>query len=635
MNLANQSRIFTTALITIVLLTAKLYFDSAAKINNELNTYEKVTNVVQGIFELNMLTDEYISTQKERTIVQWRNRHASLTNLLLIIEKQSFENRSTIINRTRLNLSKVRTLFHKVIVLENIEGINIPSNNKNLINRITAQARLLTQQIVSDVNRMKVNSQIVLEQAKNRLTLLMKITLILIGVIFFTFMCWMKIKFLSPILKLNQHSQRLAQGNYHEKMLFSGKNEIAELSKSFNMMTQTISEKIEALTEKSDSLENSKKELERSLASIKSAELRYGNIFNSSYDCIISINDEGLIQTINPAGEKLFGYSEFELTGKNVTRIMPSPDKENHDSYIKNYKISGKPKIIGVGRTLEGLRKDGTLIPIALTVSKITIDGQVFFNGVIRDITEELAAKESLIEFNRQLMSTNKELESYAYSISHNLRSPLRAIDGYSMILLKDFAKSLDDEAQDYLSRIRSSTRKMGELFTDLLKMSRITQETLDVKPLNLSELANEEMGHLQSAHPDRVIEFLCAPDIDATGDQILIQAVLENLLNNAVKYTEKESTAIIQFDAYQNENKDKIYFIKDNGVGFNMAHKDKLFKAFQRLHKDKDFEGSGIGLATVQRIIERHNGKIWAESEPDKGATFYFTLKPRNENNG
>lgn len=635
MNLVNQLRLFSLILVAIIISSASLYYMSTVKVKSELHTYTRIGEVVQGIFELNLLTNEHIATRTKRSQIQWNNRHASLANLLLIIESHSDTSESDIINRTRLNLAKVRSLFLKIITIENLNAEHMPAPAKILINRINSQARLLSQQIVSDVNRIKDYSQTNLNNTENNLTFIIQSTLLLIAISFLLMTYWIRRSFLSPILKLNEHSSRLSQGDYHAKIDLQGSNEITDLSRSFNVMSKTIAEKIDSLIKNAETLEKSKQKLEQSILNTKPAELLYKEIFSSAADCLISINDTGIIQTINPAGEKIFGYREAELIGKNITIIMPSPYKEKHDSYLANYKKTGEATIIGRGRQVEGLRKDGTVMPIALAISEIHLEGAVYYSGVLRDITEELEAKESMLNVNQKLEATNKELEAYAYSISHDLRSPLRAIDGYSMILIEDFADKLDDEALLYLSRIRTGTGKMGELITDMLKMSRITQETLNIKHLNLAQLAEEEIVCQRAAHSDRDIEFSCENIVPAYGDEVLIRAVLENLLGNAVKYTAKQLTAKIEFSYTQAADGQAVFTIKDNGVGFNMDYKDKLFKAFQRLHKNNEFEGSGIGLATVQRIIERHNGKIWAESEPNKGAIFYFTLNPDAGNNG
>lgn len=230
-------------------------------------------------------------------------------------------------------------------------------------------------------------------------------------------------------------------------------------------------------------------------------------------------------------------------------------------------------------------------------------------------------------ERTTELLNSNKELEAFSYSVSHDLRSPLRAIDGFSKLLLDEYESKLDPAAQDYLYRIRNGCQRMGRLIDDLLSLAKVSRYQLQRETVNLSETAYHITQQLQESSPHRRVEFIVARDLTADADPRLIGIVLENLLGNAWKYTNKIPAAQIEFGA---TNKDGIntYFVRDNGAGFEMQYVEKLFKVFQRLHTDSEFPGSGVGLATVERIIQRHGGKVWAESAPDKGATFYFTLE-------
>jgi signal transduction histidine kinase len=246
---------------------------------------------------------------------------------------------------------------------------------------------------------------------------------------------------------------------------------------------------------------------------------------------------------------------------------------------------------------------------------------------------KQLAAEQKIhnlnSELNTQLDSVNnlnKELESFTYSVSHDLRGPLRSLDGFSHILLRDYTKILDERGQGFLNRIRVNAQRMGQLIDDLLRLSRLTRAELIIKPIDLSEIAIELSEDLQLAEPQRQVKFIIAKDLKTKGDFSLIKAVMENLMGNSWKYTSKCDLAEIQI-GQQIEQDQTVFYIKDNGAGFDMTHVDKLFAPFQRLHSDKDYPGTGIGLATVQRIIQRHSGIIWAESKPNKGADFYFSL--------
>jgi len=234
---------------------------------------------------------------------------------------------------------------------------------------------------------------------------------------------------------------------------------------------------------------------------------------------------------------------------------------------------------------------------------------------------------ESLVETRTaELKAANKELESFSYSISHDLRAPLRSISGFSQIILDDHGAALNDEARILFARVIDNTQRMSELINDLLKLSRLGREELNTASVNFDHLVAEVMQSLQANDKQRNVEFTCEPLGSVVADQRLLKIVIENLLSNAWKYTSKTDTAQIRVGKQKHEN-ETVFFVKDNGAGFNMDYADKIFGAFQRLHKHDEFEGSGIGLATVQRIIHRHGGRIWAEAESGKGASFYFTL--------
>jgi light-regulated signal transduction histidine kinase (bacteriophytochrome) len=231
-----------------------------------------------------------------------------------------------------------------------------------------------------------------------------------------------------------------------------------------------------------------------------------------------------------------------------------------------------------------------------------------------------------------ELKAVNKELEAFSYSVSHDLRAPLRSIDGFSQALLEDSMEYLDETGQDYLKRIRSATQRMGQLIDDMLTLSQVTRSDLRRESVDLSGLAHRVALDLQQMNPDRQVEFQIQPKLVTHGDTRLLQVVLDNLLNNAHKFTASQTVPKIEFGAIEQENGIPAYFVRDHGVGFDMAFVDKLFRPFQRLHGMREFPGNGIGLATVQRIVHRHGGQVWAEGALNQGATFYFTLAEAEE---
>lgn len=249
------------------------------------------------------------------------------------------------------------------------------------------------------------------------------------------------------------------------------------------------------------------------------------------------------------------------------------------------------------------------------------------FNHMTEQLSASYATLERRVaERTAQLEATTKELESFSYSVSHDLRAPLRAIDGFSRILLEDYGQDLTPEGRQHLDRIRSAAQRMALLIDDLLNLSRLTRAHLRHEPLDLTALAQDIASELRRAEPGRSVEFIIADGLRAEGDPSLMRAALQNLLGNAWKFSGRRERARVEVGS-EDKNGERIYFVRDNGAGFDMSYADKLFGAFQRLHGMTDFPGTGVGLATVQRIIHRHGGRIWADAQVEKGATFYFTL--------
>ncbi|HSW71009.1 MAG TPA: response regulator, partial [Gammaproteobacteria bacterium] len=241
-------------------------------------------------------------------------------------------------------------------------------------------------------------------------------------------------------------------------------------------------------------------------------------------------------------------------------------------------------------------------------------------------IQTQLSLSDMRTTLLRDLAASNRELESFSYSVSHDLRAPLRNINGLSEILLEEYSDKLDEQGKKYLKRIRLASKRMGQIIDDLLRLAKIAHSELRRETINLSELVNKICDGFKSETIDRNIDFLIARDIMVEGDRGLLQTALENLLSNAIKFTAKHASARIEFGMQEQDGK-QVYFIRDDGAGFDSIYSTRLFRVFQRLHRNDEFAGTGVGLATTLRVIERHGGRIWAEGAIEKGATFYFTL--------
>jgi signal transduction histidine kinase len=274
------------------------------------------------------------------------------------------------------------------------------------------------------------------------------------------------------------------------------------------------------------------------------------------------------------------------------------------------------------------------LLPLFVLLSGLAVTFLLF--GVtfmlVRSRVRAEKAGQDLEHANHELEATNRELEAFSYSVSHDLRAPLRSIDGFSQILMEDYTDEIDEEGKDYLGRVRAASQRMGRLIDDILGLSRVTRGTMSRERLDLGALATEVAEELRETRPERKVEFSAQKGLEVWGDPKLLRVALANLIGNAWKFTEKTPEARIEFgldEELSREGRVPVYYVRDNGAGFDMTYANKLFGAFQRLHGADEFEGTGIGLATVQRVVHRHGGRIWAEGEVDRGATFYFTLRP------
>jgi signal transduction histidine kinase len=268
-------------------------------------------------------------------------------------------------------------------------------------------------------------------------------------------------------------------------------------------------------------------------------------------------------------------------------------------------------------------------------IARIDYHSQAYLSQIERDEAyralresqqELLESNTSLLVLNERLEAVNKELGAFSYSVSHDLRAPLRSIDGFSQALLEDYADRLDGPGQQHLQRVRAASQRMGQLIDDMLRLSQLTRSEMSRTSVNMSSLAEAIATELQEGGPERQVEFLITPELVVNADARLMRIALENLLANAYKFTEKHPRARIELGVTRHES-ETVYFVRDDGAGFEMAYADKLFGAFQRLHTADEFPGTGVGLATVQRIIHRHGGRVWAEGAVGEGATFFFTL--------
>jgi PAS domain S-box-containing protein len=335
--------------------------------------------------------------------------------------------------------------------------------------------------------------------------------------------------------------------------------------------------------------------------------------------------DTGCIIDANEAAIKYYGWPREQITRMKIQDINMSEPEEIEEAMEK---VRDQKRI---SFEFRHRRADGSIRDVEIFSSNIKVQGNDILHTIVYDITERKREEEELNKYRDHLeelvRERTAELEAFSYSVSHDLRAPLRTIDGFGQALLEDYDNKLDAQGKDYLTRIRTATSTMAELIEDMLKLSRITRSEMDIIKVNLSNIAKSITDELRKSQPQRIVNIKIADSLEDWADPRLMRIVLENLLGNAWKFTGEKEPAEIEFGLIKKDEAE-IYFVRDNGAGFDMEYAHKLFAPFQRLHNIEEYPGTGIGLAIIKRIIHRHGGKVWAEGEPDKGATFYFTLR-------
>ncbi len=367
---------------------------------------------------------------------------------------------------------------------------------------------------------------------------------------------------------------------------------------------------------------------------------RMAAIIESTDDAIFSKTLDGTILTWNRGAEKLYRYSAAEVLGRKVSLLAPDDQHDEFGEFLRQVKHGTSIEHYETVRR----RKDGTQIDVSLTISPIRDShGKIIGASTIaRDITERKQAEVEIREMNAglerlvrirtaHLETVNRELEAFSYTVSHDLRAPLRAIDGFARMFLSQKSSQLDEQGQHYLTVIHTSARKMGRLIDDLLAFSRFGRIEFEKSDIDMTKLAQTVIDELQESNEDTPMSLLIKTLPPAWGNSALVRQVLINLISNAMKFTRSSPNPTIEIGG-EVAGSETIYYVRDNGIGFDMQFADKLFSVFQRLHKSEQFEGTGVGLAIVQRVVQRHGGRVWANGKPREGATFFFSLPLKPE---
>ena len=357
----------------------------------------------------------------------------------------------------------------------------------------------------------------------------------------------------------------------------------------------------------------------KDLTAAKKSEDKFRALLNSAPDATVIVNESGIIEMMNDQTEQLFGYTREELIGKTVELLIPHELAEKHAAHRLNFMQSARVRTMGEGIVLNAVKKNGQHFPVEISLSPLQTDEGLLVSAAVRDIS-----RRRMLE--QDLRQSHAEMESFTYSVSHDLRAPLRNIVGFTSILEEEYTNQLDDEAKRLTGIIRSNTLKMGRLVDDLLEFARMRKQDLVKTHIDSNAMVTAVLADLKPQTAALSIEWHIADLLPANADRNMLRQVWINLLSNAVKYSQHSPLIQIQVRSSVQDGQ-TVFSVKDNGVGFNEKYKHKLFNVFQRLHSPEQFEGTGVGLALVEKIVSRHGGRVWASGKENEGACFYFSL--------
>jgi two-component system, LuxR family, sensor kinase FixL len=358
-------------------------------------------------------------------------------------------------------------------------------------------------------------------------------------------------------------------------------------------------------------------------AALQESEARMRAVFESVADAIITIDEYGAIERINPAAETLFGYTQVEVVGENVSMLMPSGHRERHDGYLAHYRATGERRIIGIGREVEGRRKNGTVFPIELTVTEMWLGTRRMFTGVVRDISQRKQAEQENRQLLQELTSANEELTNFAYVVSHDLKAPLRGIGSLADWLATDYAEHFNDEGREHMRLLINRVHRMGALIDGILQYSRVGRVREARAPVDLNRMLADVVDLL--APPPHITVEVQPGMPTLVLEPTRLQQVFHNLVSNAIKYMDKPAGHVaVGWSAQGGEWR---FTVSDNGPGIEARHFERIFQLFQTLAPRDRVESTGVGLALVKKIVEMYQGRVGVESVMGQGSTFWFTL--------
>jgi PAS domain S-box-containing protein len=571
----------------------------------------------QDANELGFITNSYLLFHDQSQLTLWQSKENSLSRNLAAL-KGGNQQQQNLINDMRSNQQRMTAVF--IEIKTDIGNNPVASGSLDYVGTAYSRLAVQNQGFIADANQLALLLRNQVVQIEQRNSQLIFILFIVFGLVIIANFILINRRVAGSLSKLLAGTKTIGSGNLDYRVPVKGNDELGELSGAFNQMTSDL----KSVTSSKRELEKEIEQRKKAEKALQESEREYKSLAENIPDVVTRYDKDLHYIFANTAAGQAAGISTEAFIGKTNLELGMDPEQvEFWMKHVRNVFTTGKPDTMEFQwQAPDGLKYQQTII-----TPEFDSDGSVkTVLCITHNLTELKRTEESLRRYTSELETANKELESFSYSVSHDLRAPLRTLDGFSEMMLEEYGDRLDEDGKDYLNRIRKASQTMSELIDAILNLSRISRAEMHRDQVDLSDLARSILEGLKQSQPERRAEIIIAPELRVNGDLALLRVALNNLLENAWKYTRKCPQTRIELGKIE-EKGEKFYFIKDNGIGFDMKYQDKLFQPFQRLHTSNEYPGTGIGLATVQRVIHRHNGRIWAESEVGKGSTFYFTL--------
>jgi PAS domain S-box-containing protein len=603
---------FSLVIILVLNITTR-------RIDEAVDKGALINRIVIGVSDMNTITYDYLINPSERARQQWERKHASLWRLIRSA-RFSGQDKRVIVSRIGENHEDAAQFFQQMM-----------ANNGKMKRASAAERSLLAENNERNATQLMARSQIMISDAYALarlsqteikalqawsfwlIAMVSLLSMVIAGVISYFLGRTINVS----LRRLAGGTKLIAGGDLGYRLPVKGGDEIAQLSAAFNEMATKLARSREELQEAYDALED---RVEARTKELSESKQQVSRILSSITDCYYALDREWRVIEINDQALKYFGMKREAFVGRVLWDVFPAGLGSVFEEQYRKAVNEGKPVEFDVHSLVVDRWAEMHAYPSEDRLS-------VYF----KDITERKQAEEILKQRTAALEAANRELENFSYTVAHDLRAPLRAIDGYSELLARQHDKDFDEESRRKIRIIRDNIRNMGQLIEDLLAYSGLGRRDMDFADLDMEALVNEVWREQCAANPGRRMELRKGELPRAFGDRTMIRQALTNLLSNAVKFTKARELAIIEIGGRE-DGEETRFFVKDNGAGFDARHGRKLFGVFQRLHGPEEYEGTGVGLAIVQRSIHRHGGRVWGEGKVDEGAVFHFTLPRRGD---